>query len=133
MEHGILAKAIDRFHEARGGGGWELKGLDKLARAGGFVYDQESSDVKEPKDIENGTGLSDTTLTPIVMLKMLYENSVNKGLIKRKEEDGDVEIKDAAADDQHLCKLRQRGSQVDLKEGVEEVFEAIPDDSVNLS
>ncbi|KAJ4391440.1 hypothetical protein N0V93_005057 [Gnomoniopsis smithogilvyi] len=40
-EHGILAQAIDRFHEAKGGGSWELKGLDKLARADGYVHEEE--------------------------------------------------------------------------------------------
>lgn len=104
MEHGVLAKAIDSFHEAKGGGSWELKGLDKLARAGGYVHDQEDLDVKEAKDIGNSTGPSDTTLTTLVMLKMLYENSVSKGLIKGKEKGGDIEMKDAAVNDQDLMR-----------------------------
>lgn len=123
--------AIDRFHEAKGGGVWELKGLDKLARTGGYVHDQEDLDVKEPENNDNDTGPSDTTLTPLVMLKMLYENSVRKDLIKPKEQAGDVENKDGKADDQDLCELRQRVSQVTLGEGTE--AKAKPDDSMDLS
>lgn len=130
-EHGILATAIDRFHEAKGGGSWELKGLDKLARTGGYVHDQEDLDVKEPKDNENDTGPSDTTLTPLVMLKMLYENSVRKGLIKHKGHGRDVEMKVGKGDDQDLCELRQRASQLSLSGGNE--AKAKPDDSMNLS
>lgn len=132
MEHGVLAKAIDNFHEAKGGAGWELMGLDKLARAGGYVHDQEDLDATETKDIENSTGPSDTTLTTLVMLKMLYENSVSKGLIERKEKGGDIEMKGAAADDQDLCELRQRVSRVKLKEGTDG-FETTRDDAMDLS
>lgn len=79
--------------------------------------------MRGPEDIANGTGPCDTTLTPIVMLKLMFLNTAIQNLNKRKEKGGDVEMNDAAPDDQEVSELRQRLSEVDLDEGTEDGFE----------
>lgn len=114
MEHEILAHAIDRFHEAKGGGIWELRGLDQLARADGFVHDKEELEAGGTANAPTGDGPPDTTLTTLVMLKMLVEKSQKQGLMERKDEKAEGEEQD---EDRQMHETRGRLAHMSLDEG----------------
>lgn len=55
--------------------------------------------MKNHADIDSGDDPSDTTLTPLVLLNMLYENSQKQGQLERKDADGDIKMKDEEDDE----------------------------------
>lgn len=63
-------------------------------------------------------GPSDTTLTTVVLLKMLIENSQKQGLMEQQDGDGDIEMEDWDSEDSEVREMRQRISQANLEERV---------------